>query len=373
MWTPRLKSCAQYVRRLVKDGWSAVAAARRYGITAADVHWILDHPPRPPVNRGQARMIRGRLGPVVVRRILDGQSPDAIASELDLAEPAIVDWVIRLTPRQGHKRRRGKILNRARSAREQAALSDWLRFYAPSTFTTRPAPSADVVPAIAAAEPASAVEPATWSGPTSPNSVRFPGRRGPARKSRRGRCKSDADRRVKLTRADRDEIRRLARDEGWGVQRIAQKFGVARSTVQNILSGKGFSGDRAKPVPPRPLPVPIGLRTPDPAAETQPKRTRRGNADPARAVLTPELRAEARRLAREGLGYRAIAARLGVKPTAIRRLLEGATYFDDPDAAVPRPKPARWTEPAGTDRRRRGDYVGQTRGMATSSHEDASE
>lgn len=342
MWTPRLKSSAPYVRRLITHGgWSADDVARLYGITPGDVEFILSHPPRKPAQCGRARLIRGRLGPVVRDRIVAGMPPDAIARELDLAEESVCDYILRLTPRQRHKKRTGPLLNRARSAREQAALSEWIRFQAEAVSSASPAPAAPPV------EPSPPVEPELWEGPADPCSQRFPGRHRPGRKKKKRRRAPESDGRRALSRQQRDEARRLA-GQGWGCQRIAKKLGVARSTIQDLLRGRSHHGDHAEPVPPQPVPTPIGLQ-PIAAPPEQPKRARVGKKTVG--VLTPEIRDEARRLAGEGLGARAIAKRLGVPHSAIRNLLRGKTYFDDPGAPAVRPGPARWDEPAD-DRQR---------------------
>lgn len=78
---------------------------------------------------------------------------------------------------------------------------------------------------------------------------------------------------ARLTPEDRAEIRRLAREEGWGCRRLATRFGVNRDTIRSLLLGETWADD-IDAAPYRPRSRPDGWREPDGS-----NRSRRGNDD----------------------------------------------------------------------------------------------
>jgi hypothetical protein len=282
--TPRLKALKPTIRRLASKGWSAVSIARLYKIPRAEVLAILGAPARPPSPVGPARPICTQTATRVRKLALQGQDAAAIAEALDLCPVKVADFLGRLTPRQAHHRRRGQTLNRPRSAREQAALREWM--------PNRSADDDDLVvmlapppepPAIAEPIP----EPTAWEGGhASPKVGRIdgtPARRGKARPKVRPRLKGDGDGRVKLDAAARAEIRRLFA-QGVSKRELARRFGVQPRAIRELLSGHTHAVDGVKPIPSPPPPAtpPPATPPPKPSRWREPKgadlRTR-GNAD----------------------------------------------------------------------------------------------
>lgn len=279
------------------------------------------------------RRTLGALAPEARRLHFEcGRSAGEIARELGADVAAIAEELALLARRQRHGRAKGAARNRPRSRREQAALSEWDRS-ADGVVDAAAVPA----PPPAAAPPAPAIvaaDPTEWDGPLSPVVGRIDGsvvRRGPARPKKMARPKEDTDGNVKLTAADRAEIRRLAK-EGWETRRLARHFKVAVKTIQRLLNGQRWGADGQAPQA-RPSTPPIGLRRkgapPGPSSYE-----RRGPATTAR--LTPGQRAEARELAAQGWGSIRLGRRYGVNPGTIRRMLNGESFADDP-GAPPRP------------------------------------
>jgi hypothetical protein len=270
--TLRQKALKPSIRRLASKGWSADAIARAYKITRADVRDILATPVRPPpaIRTGAARPIWSRLA-TKVRRLLfeQGKTAAETAAELDLDPARVEDFLARLTPRQNHRRRQGATLNRPRSARELSALREWL--------PNRTADDRDgvMLPAVEVLDlvelPGLPPEPTAWEGGhASPNVGKVDGtpvRRGKARPKVRPRPKGDADRRVKLDAAAREEIRRLYAAGGISKRELARRFGGDHKTIRELLSGHTHAVDGVRPVP-APPPAPPKAR---PATWREPK------------------------------------------------------------------------------------------------------
>lgn len=272
-----------------------------------------------------------------------GLAAGAIADRLGIDAEAVAEELALAVRRQRHERATGPARNRPRSRREQAALSEWDR--APDDVADAAAGNAPPPAPPRAGEAIAPAEPTEWEGPVSPHGRREDGsiiRRGKARPRRMARPKKDTDRNVKLTAADRDEIRRLAK-EGWATRRLARHFHVSVKTIRRLLNGQRWGSDRKAPLV-KPSTPPIGLRPREsPPGPSPPTYARRGPSIGAK--LTPEQRAEARELSAQGWGSIRLGKRYGVNPGTIRRMLNGQSFADDPGAPLPPPrkvKPVQW-------------------------------
>jgi hypothetical protein len=103
-----------------------------------------------------------------------------------------------------------------------------------------------------------------------------------------------------------EEIRRLHREEGLGVKPLAKRTGLDRKRIRRILEGD--DGTRSGPA----------------------------------GRMTPEQRAEARELSRQGWGCVRLAKRYGVHKKTMWALLHGEHHRDDPGAPPPRRRPEQW-------------------------------
>jgi Helix-turn-helix domain of resolvase len=153
------------VREMAARGRPADDLARRHGIALADVHRILEH-----------RCIKGVLAGKVRLRHSIGWTAERIAAELHVDPEAVRTFLApvpppaprqprpiepeRLVPRQSHRRRKVVgTLNRARSPKEQAALSPWDRLELGPQLP--PASGPELLPVIDLVEVPEEIPPAT--------------------------------------------------------------------------------------------------------------------------------------------------------------------------------------------------------------------
>jgi hypothetical protein len=147
-----------------------------------------------------------------------------------------------------------------------------------------------------------------------------------------------------LTIADRDaDIRRLWR-EGWEGKALARRFGLARSTVSEIIAARDSGtartarqGERSEIVWPHPRrrfrpatkparpPLPSPSRPTDPADQLGAKPTVRGSAH-GRAVLDEPKVARMKRLRLEGWTTGMLAREFGVGRNTVCYVLTGKTW-----------------------------------------------
>jgi transcriptional regulator with XRE-family HTH domain len=171
-------------------------------------------------------------------------------------------------------------------------------------------------------------------------------RPGPERDAARARDRRRRERRADsagvraraLARAERDSEMRRLRGEGWTGRAIAERFGVAESTVSKACSGMpsrrryGDPRDLAWPCPRRRPPspqcrAPVGSDFPaGPADELGPRDTRRTGSCNGRAKLDEAGVARLRRLREEGRSYRELAREFGISRSNVWYVLSGSTW-----------------------------------------------
>ena len=115
--------------------------------------------------------------------------------------------------------------------------------------------------------------------------------------------------RTKLTPKMVREMFKL-RAQGWSQQLLGDKFGVNRTAVSRVLSGKRWSEVRAQVKNPPPiLPQAAAVRA-------------------AKAKLSVRQVRSVHRMRAKGLTHRAIAAIVGVTRPAVGYILRGETFHD---------------------------------------------
>jgi lambda repressor-like predicted transcriptional regulator len=120
---------------------------------------------------------------------------------------------------------------------------------------------------------------------------------------------------ARLTPEQRDEIRRLSR-EGWGIRRLANKFGMNRETIRDLLLGNFWADDPGAATPPA-----------KPATWEEPPDDRQRWSN---AKLRFEDAERMRRMRAEGASWEELQAAFGVSKATVQRILSGATYAAPP-------------------------------------------
>jgi predicted transcriptional regulator len=246
LWTQRLRNKARVARRMASKGWSTGDIAGVCNLTRPELRLILGldppgpdpspRPPRPP------DLLRRRAAEARRLHFEGGLDAAQGAGELGADPAAVAGYLARLARRQRHRRARGPSLNRARSRREQAALSEWPRCPADPMPPLAAPPVVDVgqVDAGAVAE---LVE-AEASADHLRDLAEMPADWGPHSAPRPGALDGDAVRRIRYWRSRGIELDELAR---W--------FSCSVATIKRALQ----PGYRPMPSPERPAPVPPAI------------------------------------------------------------------------------------------------------------------